>query len=324
MSANDASRAAGGGQRQADPALPPRPCVFIQTNPKQRVGAAVAAHALKRNSRHPEAFEVRILDTEAFPFFAWHEGRPFRRDGIRRTWRNDDLQSFTPLRFMPPECMGYRGRALVIDPDIFAVADVWELLSRDMGGAAIVCRKRSGPKGWYGCYASSVMLLDCGRLGHWRCREQFEALFDFRIDYMDWISLKLEPKGSIGPMEAEWNDFDRLTERTKMLHNTRRRTQPWKTGLPIDFTPVDAFGMVPGFASLARVAKTIYARVPRYRRYWPHPDGRQERLFFTLLRECLDNGLVTRELLVEEMRRNHVRHDAFEVMERVRPLAAAA
>ena len=29
------------------------------------------------------------------------------------TWRNDDLQSFTPLRFMPPQLMGYRGRAVV-------------------------------------------------------------------------------------------------------------------------------------------------------------------------------------------------------------------
>ena len=48
---------------------------------------------------------------------------------------------------MPPELMGYEGRALVIDPDILAVADVWELLSRDMQGAAIMCRQRNGPKG---------------------------------------------------------------------------------------------------------------------------------------------------------------------------------
>ena len=35
-----------------------------------------------------------------------------------------------------------KGRAAVIDPDIFAVGDVWELLSRDMGGKAILCRYR--------------------------------------------------------------------------------------------------------------------------------------------------------------------------------------
>ena len=53
---------------------------------------------------------------------------------MKRIWRNDDLQSFTPLRFLPPQLMGYQGRAVVIDPDIFATGDIWELLSRDMAG----------------------------------------------------------------------------------------------------------------------------------------------------------------------------------------------
>jgi hypothetical protein len=56
--------------------------------------------------------------------------------------------------------------------------------------------------------------------------------------------------------------------------------------------------------------------------YVPHPDPNQERLFFGLLRECVDKGIVTEDLLREEMRRNHVRHDAFEVLERIVPLAA--
>lgn len=35
-------------------------CVFIQTNHKQIVGALVAEYALRRNSRHNEALDVRI------------------------------------------------------------------------------------------------------------------------------------------------------------------------------------------------------------------------------------------------------------------------
>ena len=55
---------------------------------------------------------------------------------------------------MPPGLMGYEGRSVVIDPDIFAVADVWELLTRDMQGKAILARRRAGPKGWMdGCQA---------------------------------------------------------------------------------------------------------------------------------------------------------------------------
>ena len=76
----------------------------------------------------------------------------------------DDLQSFTPLRFMPPELMGYEGHAVVVDPDVFAVGDIHELLSRDMQGKAIIGRPRSGTKGAEGGIATSVMLLDCAKL----------------------------------------------------------------------------------------------------------------------------------------------------------------
>ncbi len=48
------------------------------------------------------------------------------------------------------------------------------------------------------------------------------------------------------------------------------------------------------------------------------------RFFFGLLRECLDQGIVTEDMPREEMRQNHVRHDAFEVLERTPPLAAQA
>lgn len=299
-----------------------RPCVFIHTNAKQRLGAIVAEHALKRNSRHADEFDVRILMRETFPFFAEREGQLFSRDGVRRPWRNDDLQSFTPLRFMPPEAMGYQGRAIVIDPDVFAVADVWDLLSRDMQGKAILCRRRSGPKGWAGRFASSAMLLDCAKLTHWHCERDFTELFAFKRDYMEWISLNLEPKDSVGLFEPEWNDFDKLTANTKMLHNTRRLTQPWKTGLPIDFTAADAFSAFPPYAWLMRVKKRVLGRDAIFRHYQRHPDPNQERLFFGLLRECLEAGLVSEAEVREEMRLNHVRHDAFEVLDRTQRLAA--
>ena len=299
-----------------------KPCVFIHTNHRQMVGALVARYALKRNSRHADSFDVRIIHTEDYPFLAAREGQLFQRDGVTRLWQNDDLQSFTPLRFMPPELMGYQGRALVIDPDVFAVADVWDLLSRDMQGKAIACRLRHGLKGRHGQYATSVMLLDCARLTHWKCEEQFGELFTFERDYMDWISLRLEPADSIGPVEAEWNDFDRLTPATKMLHNTRRLTQPWKTGLPIEFTPEDGFDPAPLYGWIVRLGKQVIGPNKLIGHYWRHPDRNQERLFFGLLRECLDQGIVPEDLLREEMSRDHVRHDALALLERTAPLAA--
>jgi hypothetical protein len=298
-----------------------KPTVFIHTNERQIVGALVAEYALKRNSAHADQFDVRIIRREDYPWFREYEGRKYLRDGAWRAWKNDDLQSFTPLRFMPPELMGYQGRALVIDPDIFAVADVWELLSRDMQGKAILCRRRSGWKK-KSCFASSVMLLDCARLTHWRVREGFDELFTGKRDYADWICLRLEDPATIGAFEDEWNDFDRLTPATRMLHNTRRWTQPWKTGLPVDFVPGEKFSGVPGVAWLMRKRREWFGDYAFLGRYVRHPDPNQERFFFGLLRECLERGIVTEDLLRREMERNHVRHDALEVLRRTPPLAA--
>jgi hypothetical protein len=297
-------------------------CVFIHTNHKQVTGALVAEHSLRRNSKNADKFDVRIIHTKDHPFLRAREGQLFERNGVRRPWRNEDLQSFTLLRFMPPELMGYEGRAVVIDPDVFAVGDVWELLTRDMGGKAILCRMRSGPKKWAGCHASSVMLLDCAKLTHWRCEEQFNDMFAFKRDYMDWISLKLEPEGSIGRLQDEWNDFDKLTPRTKMIHNTRRQTQPWKAGLPIDFTPADTFWPFPPIGWAMRWRRRILGDYALLGHYRPHPDRKQEQFFFGLLRECVDEGIVTEAMVREEMRQDHVRHDAFEVLAGTPPLAA--
>ncbi len=307
--------------------------VFIQTNHKQLTGAYVAAHALRRYSTHDDQFDVVLADTRDHHFFAAREGQKYLRDGIWWDWLNDDLQSFTPTRFLPPELMGYAGRALVIDPDIFAAADVWDLLNRDMGGKAILCRKRSGSKGLIDkCYASSVMLLDCARLTHWRVEEQFNAMFSGELDYHSWVCLKNEDPESIGMFESEWNDFDRFTTATRLLHTTRRRTQPWKTGLPVDWRLSEKFRLFPPLGWLVRGHRKLFGYYGLLGHYWRHPDPNQEWFFFALLKECVEQGHVSEDFLRREVAGNHVRHDVFDVLEQTRdlpppdvhPLAGAA
>ena len=290
-------------------------CVFIHTNHKQLMGAVVSEYSLKRNSDHAEKFDVQIIHHKNQGFMREKEGALYLRDGDKRTWLNDDLQSFTPLRFMPPELMGYQGRALVIDPDIFAAGDVWELLSRDMNGAALMCRPKSGSKGRKGAYASSVMLLDCAQLRHWNVERQFNEMFEFKRDYMDWISLKLEDRATIGLFENKWNDFDHLDGETRLLHNTKRKTQPWKTGLPVDYRMADTFQLFPPRHWLRRARRSLFGDYGLAGKYKQHPDPAQERFFFGLLKECLEKGLVSEATLREEMAQNHLRHDALEVLE---------
>ena len=298
--------------------------VFIQTNHKQITGAYVAEYALRRYSTNNDRFDVKIVNMNDYTWFAEHEGKSYLRDGLKRVWLNDDLQSFTLTRFMPPELMGYQGRAVVIDPDIFAATDVWELLSRDMEGKAIMCRPRSGTKGFKDhCMATSVMLLDCAKLTHWKVREQFGDMFDFKRDYMHWICLKTEDRDTIGLFEKEWNDFDKFTPGTKMLHTTKRKTQPWKTGLPVDWRPKESSRAFPPYGWFMRARRQIFGEYAFLGKYKQHPDINQEHFFFGLLKECVAQGIVSEDFIREQMRLNHVRHDAFEVLERTPDLPPA-
>lgn len=274
-------------------------------------------YALRRNSQNSDKFDVRFIRVADYPCMAEREGELYLRHGEWRPWLNNDLQSFTPLRFAPPEQMNYRGRALVIDPDVFAVGDVWELLNRDMEGKAIMCRPKSGTKGRKGAMASSVMLLDCEKLQHWRFEENFAEMFTGKRDYMDWVSLKLEDPDTIGLFENVWNDFDHLDENTRMLHNTKRRTQPWKTGLKVDYRQADAFQLFPPRHWIRRSRRALFGDYGLAGRYKPHPDSNQEKFFFGLLAECLQEGIVDEGMLREEMARGHIREDAFEVLDRV-------
>jgi hypothetical protein len=268
------------------------------------MGARISAHSFKRHSANPEAFDVKILSTRDYPRLE-QPGQSILRGGKVRQWDPDDLQSFTPLRFAPPTVMGHQGVAVVTDPDVFAVGDVGELLGRDMQGKAIWAVARPGHNERRDYIATSVMLLDCAKLKHWQFDRDLDDLFAHRFDYVDWIELKREDRSTIGLLEPEWNDFDRFTPETMILHTTKRRTQPWKTGLPIDYTLREK-----GFlGSLLR---------PRRERYEPHPDPRQEALVYSLLAELVDRGDVTRPEIVAEMAADHIRHDSLELVDKYR------
>jgi hypothetical protein len=284
-----------------------KPTVVIHTNDKQMLGALVSAHSFRRNSRTPDGFDVRIVTANEFPELQ-ERGQSLIRGGNVREWDPDDLQSFTPVRYAIPGLLGYQGLAVVTDPDVFAVGDVGELFRRDLQEKAIWCTPRPGYHKITDPLATSVMLLDCAKLKHWRFAEQLGKLWAHEIDYLDWINLRLEDLDTIGLLEPEWNDFDHLTPETKLLHNTKRRTQPWKTGLPIDFTFKER--------GLLNFALPIVRKLaPNYTR---HPDPRQEAYFYALLADALDCGAVTPDEVQEEVRLGHVRPDSEALIERYR------
>ena len=299
-------------------------CVFIHTNERQWLGALVAEYSFRRNSAHADKFDVRFIHTKDYSYLSDKEGQTFLRGGTTREWHMDDLQSFTPLRFLPPKLMNFTGRAVLTDPDVFAVGDIFELLDRDMQGKGVMGRHRSAKEGKSAQVATSVMLMDCAKLSHWDPEGDFDALFRFEKDYKEWMVLAYEDPANIGYFEDCWNDFDNLDANTRLLHNTKRRTQPWKTGLPVDYTPADKFKDKPLLASANRLRAKVFGEYGLLGRYHEHPDNKQEAFFFGLLKECLESGHVSEDLVRDEISKNHVRHDAFEVLDRTPKLASIA
>lgn len=276
--------------------------VFIHTNNKQILGAMLAKHATESRLTVPDSVDVRYINVDELPLFQNFIGTEYLFTPTEsRTYTKDDLQSFTLSRFMPPELMGYEGKAVVIDPDIFALCDVNELFNIDMNGAAIAaCKKKDA-------WDTSVMLLDCAKLKHWNIATILESLRAHTTNYMDIMTLQSETV-SIQELPRIWNHLDEYTPETKIIHMTRRLTQPWKTGLPVDFTRNKLkkfFGIIPREPIYALLGKldTVYQQ---------HPNKAIEQLFFDLTKNAVRDGAITPLDVQKEIELKHVRSDLLE------------
>jgi hypothetical protein len=195
-------------------------------------------------------------------------------------------QSFVFLRRKVPELMNFEGRALLLDPDIIALADIWELLNHDMQGKALVCRPRvNRAEGFH----TAVMLMECNQLKHWRWRQHLEEIFQGERPVRPWFNLLDEDPATIGNLEEEWNDLDRVTEKTRLLHYTNVRTQPWLTGLPYR-------GHFVSRNSLFTRAINFFHLMGLHQ---PHAH---EDVFLQLLRESIARGEITKDEIEEQIR----------------------
>ena len=276
--------------------------VFIHTNNKQRLGAKLAKFAIKRRLPDGSPIEVEILNVDALPEFEAFAGKEYLRAGKPVVYDQDDLQSFTLSRFMPPELMGYQGRSIVIDPDIFAIADITPLMNMDLGGGAVAACKK------HDAYDTSVMVMDNSKLTHWKMEGILGSLARKEADYLDFTQLRKE--ASVKELSRDWNSLDAITPTTKMVHMTNRITQPWSTGLPIDFTinPMPkVFGIVP--------REPIHKFLGKYpTHYKKHPDPKIEAFFIGLVKDALAARIITEDTLKEELGANRMRKDIFELV----------
>lgn len=103
--------------------------LFIHTNHRQTVPTKVGEYSFRKMTRNADKFDIRILWVHDFPALSNRHGQLYLREGKRVPWNMNDPLSFAPLRFLPPQLMNYEGRAIVVDPDVFALADIYELFT---------------------------------------------------------------------------------------------------------------------------------------------------------------------------------------------------
>lgn len=275
--------------------------VFIQTNNKQILGAYISKYSIEKYITDKD-IKIELINTDELPEFKAFHGVEYLRNGKNIKYASNDLQSFTLTRFMPPELMNFEGRALVIDPDVFALKDISYLLSFDMSGKSVAaCRKKDA-------WDTSMMVLDCSKLKNWRISEILKKLTEKNLDYGDLISLRTENYQNILEVPRIWNNLDTLTPETYLLHTTNRLTQPWRTGLPIDFTmnnPGKILGLIP--------KKPILKILGKWPTHYEHnPDKNIEKFFFDIAKEAFMAGAFKKSDLEKAINSRDVRPDIFE------------
>lgn len=271
--------------------------VFIQSNSKQILGAYLAKYAIEKQASNKD-FSVHIINVDDLNIFKDFAYKKYLRSGQLITYDPNDLQSFTLTRFMPPELMNYEGRAIVIDPDIFALSDINALFSLGLGEKSVAACKKKGT------WDSSVMLLDCSKLRHWKIGDILNNLKNEKLDYTNIMTLHLF-YDDILEIPRIWNSLDYLDENTKFLHTTNRLTQPWKTGLAVDFTrkPLPKLlGIIPREPILR-----LMGRYPMT--YQPHPDSNIEEFFFNLVKEAVRDNFISIDFIKSEIEKGHIRKD---------------
>lgn len=252
--------------------------------------------------------DVKILNADLLPAFQAFAGTTYLRNGIPTIDDPKDLQSFTLSRFAPPELMGYQGRAVVIDPDIFAVRDPWDLLTMDLQGKAIaLCKKKDA-------WDSSMMVMDCAKLRHWSMDRFLGGLKNHSLDYRPIMTVSMEPPETILEVPRRFNSLDVLNEETILLHTTKRLTQPWRTGLPIDFKLLPMkkiLGIIPREPILKLLGRLETT-------YQPHPDKNIEQFFFKQLAGAYDAGYITKADIDAAVASKDIRPDVWEKIAQAR------
>ncbi len=190
--------------------------IYCGADRSQQLAFRVLVDSIGRHTQRD--VEIRAIDNGDAPTVADPRHAPYTE--------------FSFARFAIPALAGRHGRAIYLDSDMLVFRDIAELWDAPQGGAhvAIEVGSRSDPA--QNAHArnrhAAVMLLDCAQLD-WNV-ERIVAGLGRDYDYNALMTLDpvLAPGMLREAIPRGWNDLDRFDpERTRLLHFTEIRTQPW-------------------------------------------------------------------------------------------------
>ena len=196
--------------------------IFIQSNRFQIAAAKVAKFSFERFG-----YKAEIINFEEHECLTKKIGKVYLRKGKIKKFK-DDLQSFTLLRFLIPEIADPNEKIAIIDPDVFALKPLNELEKITHLQNKIFCT-------FYNGLPRSEVMIGKAKNFYLNFNQLVEDLFELKIDYDDIMSLRLYKNENLKEIPHSFNQHDQINDGTFILHTTNRSTQPWKSGLKIDF-----------------------------------------------------------------------------------------
>jgi hypothetical protein len=203
------------------------PVVFIGSGEASILERKTLIHSIRRNTRGP----VRIVVFNGTHNSLEAEGsEPVPAPmSLRAKYRN--ITEFSNYRFLIPKLCGFAGRAIYLDSDMICLRDLGELFDAPMDGADFIAKPFEDPHGGGRRWALSVSLFDCARATFDLDRyidEIERGTYAYNDLHQMTPTFLAHHAFRIGPLDPQWNVFDRFDAATKLIHYSNLGTQPWR------------------------------------------------------------------------------------------------
>ena len=191
--------------------------IYIGTEPSQFIAQRVLEYSIRKYS----------------------ENKNLKIEFITQAEKRVGGTNFGFARFSVPERSNFEGLSLYLDADQIVFDDISKLFN------LLPTKKSIGvvvePEGYFNKkrklegIQTSVMILNNKYLKNWKTKSIFTNVVkngDVKkkneIYYKDFMKLKWVENKNIQPLPPEWNHFNIINKKTKLVHFSHVRTQPWK------------------------------------------------------------------------------------------------